>query len=121
MKEGDIFYSVMQKDNCPFEKPRITKFVVKTIYNENCSHPIVSTKTDKWNRPYCFKEEQIYLTYKEALVEKQKIQEKIKAWEKEVEEMKKNIFENKKDKRKKNSRNTITKFEQKKERRSWKR
>ena len=59
MKLGDVFYSVMQKDNCPFEKPRITKFVVEKIFSENCTHPIVATKTDKWGRHYCFKENQI--------------------------------------------------------------
>ena len=34
LKPGDIFYSVMQKDNSPFEKPRICKFIVKSIKPE---------------------------------------------------------------------------------------
>ena len=83
MQVGDIFYSVMQKDNCPFEKPRITKFIVDKIYNENCTHPIVATKTDKWGRHYCFKESQIYSTYEDAIPEKNEKLEKIEQWEKE--------------------------------------
>lgn len=93
MKAGDIFYSVMQKDNNPFEKPRITKFVVKNILNDCCTHPIVSTKTDKWGRQYMFKKSQIYLNYKDAIPEKQKIQERIRQWEKDVEEINKKYFE----------------------------
>lgn len=83
MKVGDIFYSVMQKDNCPFEKPRITKFIVEKILTANCTHPIVSTKTDKWGRHYCFKESQIYSTYEDAIAEKNEKLEKIRRWEKE--------------------------------------
>ena len=92
MKVGDIFYSVMQKDNCPFEKPRIAKFVIKGI-NNNYSYPIISLKQDRWGRYYRFQESQIYLTYKEALVEKNKIIEKIKSWEKEKAERDKLYFE----------------------------
>ena len=92
MKAGDIFYSVMQKDNSPFEKPRIVKFMVKEIDND-CSYPIVSLKQDRWGRYYRFKESQIYLTYEEALVEKSKIIEKIKSWETEKAERDKAYFE----------------------------
>lgn len=92
MKVGDMFYSVMQKDNNPFEKPRITKFVVEKIDN-NHSYPIISTKKDKWLRNYCFRESQIHLTYEEALIEKNKIIEKIKAWELYKEEQDRLYFE----------------------------
>lgn len=93
MKLGDVFYSVMQKDNCPFEKPRITKFVVEKIFSENCTHPIVATKTDKWGRHYCFKENQIYSTYEEAIPEKNEKLEKIRQWEKDRQEWNAKIFE----------------------------
>lgn len=92
MKEGDIFYSVMQKDNNPFEKPRITKFVVEKIDTAH-SYPIVSTKTDKWGRHYAFRESQIHLTYEDALVEKKKIIEKIEKWEEERREQDRLYFE----------------------------
>lgn len=92
MKSGDIFYSVMQKDNCPFEKPRITKFVVEKI-DTACSYPIVSTKTDKWGRHYVFSESQIHLNYEDALVEKKKIIEKIEKWEREKREQDRLYFE----------------------------
>ena len=93
MKVGDIFYSVMQKDNNPFEKPRITKFVVDKIYNENFTHPIVATKTDKWGRHYCFKQSQIYSTYVDAIPEKNEKLEKIRQWEKDKAEWDAKIFE----------------------------
>lgn len=92
MKVGDIFYSVMQKDNCPFEKPRITKFVVEKIDTAH-SYPVVSTKTDKWGRHYAFNESQIHLTYEDALVEKKKIIKKIEKWEKEKREQDRLYFE----------------------------
>ena len=92
MKVGDIFYSVMQKDNNPFEKPRITKFKVEKIEN-NCTHPIIATKTDKWGRHYAFRESQIHLTYEDALVEKKKIIEKIEKWEREKREQDRLYFE----------------------------
>ena len=85
MKSGDMFYSVMQKDNNPFEKPRIAKFIVEKIDTAH-SYPIVSTKTDKWGRHYAFRESQIHLTYEDALVEKKKIIEKIEKWEQEKRE-----------------------------------
>lgn len=93
MQIGDIFYSVMQKDNCPFEKPRITKFVVEKIYNENCTHPICATKTDKWGRHYCFKESQVYSTYKDAIPEKNKKLEEIRKWEADRAEINAKTFE----------------------------
>ena len=92
MKAGDIFYSVMQKDNCPFEKPRIIKFVVEKIDTKH-SYPIVSTKTDKWGRHYAFRESQIHLTYEDALVEKNKIIAKIEKWEEERREQDRLYFE----------------------------
>lgn len=92
MKVGDIFYSVMQKDNCPFEPPRITKFIVEKIDTAH-SYPIVSTKTDKWGRHYAFRESQIHLTYEDALVEKKKIIEKIEKWEREKREQNRLCFE----------------------------
>lgn len=92
MKVGDMFYSVMQKDNCPFEKPRIAKFIVEKIDTAH-SYPIVSTKTDKWGRHYAFRESQIHLTYEDALVEKKKIIEKIEKWEKEKREQDRLYFE----------------------------
>lgn len=92
MKAGDIFYSVMQKDNCPFEKPRITKFVFEKFDTAH-SYPIVSTKTDKWGRHYAFRESQIHLTYEDALVEKKKIIEKIEKWEEERREQDRLYFE----------------------------
>lgn len=92
MKVGDIFYSVMQKDNCPFEKPRIVKFVVEKIDNAH-SYPIISTKKDKWGRHYCFRESQIHLTYEDALVEKKKIIKKIEKWEREKREQDRLYFE----------------------------
>lgn len=92
MRAGDIFYSVIQKDNDPFEQPRITKFIVEVIDNDY-SYPIISTKKDKWGRYYAFKESQIYLTYKDALVEKKKIIEKIEKWEKEKREQDRLYFE----------------------------
>ena len=49
MKIKDIFYSVMQKDNNPFENPRIVKFKVEKIDNDS-SYPIVSTKQDRWGK-----------------------------------------------------------------------
>jgi GTP-binding protein EngB required for normal cell division len=93
MKAGDIFYSVMQKDNCPFEQPRITKFVARKFLSENGNHYIVATKTDKLGRPYRFKENQIYFTYEDALVEKKKIIEKIEKWEQEKRERDRLYFE----------------------------
>lgn len=92
MKSGDMFYSVMQKDNCPFEKPRIAKFIVEKIDTAH-SYPIVSTKTDKLGRHYAFRESQIHLTYEDALVEKKKIIEKIEKWEKEKREQDRLYFE----------------------------
>ena len=92
MKSGDMFYSVMQKDNCPFEKARITRFIVEKIDTAH-SYPIVSTKTDKWGRHYAFKESQIHLTYEDALVEKKKIIEKIEKWEQEKREQDRLYFE----------------------------
>lgn len=87
MRVGDVFYSVMQKDNNPFEKPKITKFVVEKIFTKNCTHPIVATKTDKWGRHYCFKKSQIYSTYADAIPEKNEKLEKIKEWQKDIEEL----------------------------------
>jgi hypothetical protein len=92
MKVGDIFYSVMQKDNCPFEKPRITKFVVEKIDTAH-SYPFVSTKTDKWGRHYAFRKDQIHLTYEDALVEKNKIIARIEKWEEERREQDRLYFE----------------------------
>ena len=92
MKVGDIFYAVMQKDNNPFEKPRITKFIVE-IFDTAHSYPIVSTKTDKWGRHYVFRESQIHLTYEDALIEKKKIIEKIEKWEQEKREQDRLYFE----------------------------
>ena len=91
MKAGDIFYSVMQKDNCPFEQPRITKFVVEKI--DKTHYPIVSTKTDKLGRHYAFRKDQIYLNYEDALPEKKKIIEKIEKWEREKRERDRLYFE----------------------------
>ncbi|MBQ2871621.1 hypothetical protein IJE86_07960 [bacterium] len=93
MQVGDVFYSVMQKDNCPFEKPRITKFVIDKIFTANCTHPIVATKTDKWGRHYCFKESQVYSTYEDAIPEKNEKLEKIRQWEKDRQEWNAKIFE----------------------------
>lgn len=72
MNKGDIFYSVMQKDNNPFEKPRITKFVFNGYIERDGEQYICSTKTDKWGRHYMFKENQIYLKYEDAIPEKNK-------------------------------------------------
>lgn len=92
MKAGDIFYSVMQKDNCPFEQPRITKFVVEKIDSSH-SYPVVSTKKDKLGRNYVFRKDQIYLNYEDALPEKKKIIEKIEKWEREKREQDRLYFE----------------------------
>ena len=78
MKVGDIFYSIIQKDNNSFEKPKIVKFIVKEIDNDYPLYPIVSIKQDKWGRYYRFKESQIHLTYEEALVEKKEYYRKNK-------------------------------------------
>lgn len=99
MKAGDIFYSVMQKDNCPFEQPRISKFKVEKIDNDY-PYSIVSTKQDRWGRYYRFKESQIHLTYEDALVEKKEIIEKIEKWEKERKEKERLYFEEQEMKRK---------------------
>ncbi len=93
MQVGDIFYSVMQKDNNPFEKPRIVKFFVEKISNDNSIPPIVATKTDKWGRHYCFKESQVYLTYEDAIPEKMGKLEKIKQWEIDRAEIDRKFFE----------------------------
>ena len=74
LKPGDIFYSVMQKDNNPFEKPRICKFIVKNIKPEE-RYSIVSTKQDRWFRNWVFRPDQVYETYELAVPERnQKIQ-----------------------------------------------
>lgn len=72
LKHGDIFYSVIQKDNNPFEKPRICKFFVNYI---NEIGYIVSTKQDRYFRNYVFNPTHIYLNYAEAVPERD---EKIK-------------------------------------------
>lgn len=91
LKVGDWFFAVTQKDNSPFEKPRIIKFFVKQIDNDY-PYPIVSIKQDRWGRYYRFKESQIHLTYEDALVEKKQILEKIKKFEQEQEERNKIYF-----------------------------
>lgn len=77
LKPGDIFYSVMQKDNSPFEKPRICKFIVKSIKPEE-RYSIVSTKQDRYFRNWVFRPDQVYETYELAVPERNQRIEKIK-------------------------------------------
>ena len=77
LKPGDIFYSVMQKDNNPFEKPRICKFIVKYIKPEE-RYSIVSTKQDRYFRNWVFRPDQVYETYGLAVPERNQKIEKLK-------------------------------------------
>lgn len=81
LKIGDFFWSVIQKDNNPFEKPFIWKFIITDFQYWEDKLYIISNKHSRDGRRMVFCEKNIHLTYEDALVEKKEIREKIKKWE----------------------------------------